>query len=393
MRGRARWIAGALALVGITSIGAVAGGAVLGDARSLGDEAGWTGATLDRAKKAAEVAQRQVAALDARADHAADPRMRAYWQEQAVAARVVAAEQELTVGRVRSALIATALANQRARLAAQEGPVVRLLAVLASFSRRPALLTLAQPGSLADIVHTQAVLRAVLPAVEARTAALRTQVSRTRALDRNATVAARELAAGRSSLIEARQQLAALRDDADADADGAGDERALALGESAREAVDRLSRIGGEQAALGDLIALPGPPPGQGEAAPASGPADAYRLPVQGRLLTGLGEVSDNGVVSRGLTFAVRPGVAIVAPAGGRIVFARPFRGYGGTVIIDHGDRWTTVITGLGTLAVRRGERVAAGAAIGQAALVDDPRVSVELRRQGRPMDIARLAG
>jgi len=36
---------------------------------------------------------------------------------------------------------------------------------------------------------------------------------------------------------------------------------------------------------------------------------------------------------------------------------------------------------------------VAAGAPIGRAAVNDGAQVTVELRRQGRPMDIARLVG
>ena len=354
---------------------------------AAGAATAYSAADLRGAKAAVTAAQRRAAALDARADRTADPAERARPPPASGAARVDAAEAEVTAGRVRRGLIDTLLTARRAALAQQQGPVAQLIATLTSLARRPAVATLTQPGSIDDLVHVQAVLSSTLPAVEARTAALRGELAQARALRASAGVAARELEAGRAGLMEARAQLAMLTDRDEGD-----DARALALGEAARDAVDRLAAVGGGQAVLGDLIALPGPPVARAAPAAAASPA-AYRLPVGGRLVTGLGELSDNGVKARGLTFAVAPGAAVIAPAGGRIVFARPFRSYGGVVIIDHGDGWTTLLTGLGALAVRRGQAVAPGAAIGRAAVNDGAHVTVELRRQGVPMDIAQLVG
>ncbi|GAA3702328.1 hypothetical protein GCM10022268_10130 [Sphingomonas cynarae] len=119
--------------------------------------------------------------------------------------------------------------------------------------------------------------------------------------------------------------------------------------------------------------------------------ASVYRLPVTGQLVTGFGTLSQAGVRSRGLTFAVAPGSPVVAPAGGVVRYAQAFRGYGGTVIVDHGAGWTSVLTGLGTLAVRPGSRVSGGAAIGTARRGGRPHVTVELRRRGEPVDAAAL--
>ena len=88
-----------------------------------------------------------------------------------------------------------------------------------------------------------------------------------------------------------------------------------------------------------------------------------------------------------------RPSSRAVAPAPGRILFAGPFRDYGGVVIIDHGNGWTSSVTGLGGTSVRVGEHVAQGARIGRAPGGDAPRITVELRRRGEPMDLARLLG
>lgn len=339
-----------------------------------------TARELRTADAAARNAQARATALDRRVETAVEPTERARWRALALAARVAAAEAELVAGRRRAGAIGERLAIRRAELTRGEGPIVGLLAALLSIERRPALLALAQPGSIADLVHVQAVLAATVPTVRERTGALRAEVARTRSLQANAAAAALRLETGRARLVEARAQLAAVQDD---------DERALAVGEAARETVESLAAIGDEQAVLADLIALPGPPMDR----PVRAAPRRYRLPVQGRLVTGLGEVSRDGVRARGLTLAVAAGAAAVAPAAGRVNYARRFRSYGWVVIIDHGGGWSTAVTGLGATGVVRGATISAGAAIGRAPDVEGARVTIELRRQDRPMDIAQLIG
>ena len=83
----------------------------------------------------------------------------------------------------------------------------------------------------------------------------------------------------------------------------------------------------------------------------------------------------------------------VIAPAAGRVAYAGPFRGYGTIVIIDHGGGWTSLISGLGTVSARVGDRVGQGAPIGQAGSGDDPRVTIELRRRDRAIDMTPLLG
>ncbi|WP_284278720.1 murein hydrolase activator EnvC family protein, partial [Sphingobium jiangsuense] len=127
-------------------------------------------------------------------------------------------------------------------------------------------------------------------------------------------------------------------------------------------------------------------------AAAAAAAAPAYRLPVAGTLITGMGELSDSGVRSRGITIATAPGAQVVAPARGRIVFAGPYGGFGQIVIIDHGDGWTTLVTDLARLSVAVGQDVGQGGPIGVAGGGEHPAVTIELRRQGRPVDVVAMA-
>ena len=89
---------------------------------------------------------------------------------------------------------------------------------------------------------------------------------------------------------------------------------------------------------------------------------------------------------STGITLAPRGGAQAVAPAAGRVAFAGPYRGYGRIVIIEHDGGWTSLVTGLARTDVAVGEELVAGAPLGVAA-VDSPVVTLELRREGEPVN------
>ena len=358
-------------------------------------------ARLVAAKRDAALAGQRSADLSRQALAETNRAARAQAQERALAARVIASEADFAAAEARSAIVDRLLAQRRADLGQQQAPVARLLAALQSLARRPAVAAIAQPGSVDDLVHVRAVLGSALPVVRARTAAVRAAVEATRALHANAALAAAALRTGRARLMADRTALARLEADHRAKAQALGlhamseSDRALALGERARDLVDRLAEEDVAQATAADLLQLAGPIPrplAPGVVPPVRA-RGVYRLPVAGRLVAGLDELSPAGVRSRGLTFAVAPGAPVSAPAGGVVRYARRFRDYGVIIIIDHGDGWTTLVTGLGGGVVAPGTRVAMGDSLGVAARGEDPRVTVELRRRGRPVDIASLVG
>ncbi|WP_037505558.1 peptidoglycan DD-metalloendopeptidase family protein, partial [Rhizorhabdus wittichii] len=63
---------------------------------------------------------------------------------------------------------------------------------------------------------------------------------------------------------------------------------------------------------------------------------------------------------------------------------------YAGIVIIDHDNGWSTLITGLGRVGAKVGAAVIQGSPLGVAG-GGNPRVTVELRHEGRPIDILPL--
>lgn len=348
------------------------------------------------AKEQAVQAKARADDLERRAADERDAATRAQVEEAAIGARVDRAEAEVKAAEARIAIVDALLARRQASLGDQQAPVARLLAGLASLARRPSATAIVQPGTVTELVYVRAVLGSTLPVIQKETAGLRAALAQTRALRASETLAAQSLSEGRKALetekaalaaLQARHAAAALRLDRDALTQS---DRAIAMGEEARDIVDRMAAFGETQARLKDLASLAGPP--RSRVARGAGPI-VYQLPVSGRLVTGFGEVSDNGVRARGLTFAVAPSVAATAPAGGKVVFARPFRHFGTIVIIDHGSGWTSLVTGLDRSTVSRGASVAQGQPIGTVPAIDEPRVTVELRRQGQPVDIAALIG
>jgi septal ring factor EnvC (AmiA/AmiB activator) len=352
-----------------------------------------------QALKEARQADTRSRDLERRAGQATGVAERARTEGAALAARIEAAEAALTAAERRIAIVESLQATQRARLAARQQPLVRLTAALQIMARRPAALALVRPGSVADTVHVRSLLAATLPEIRRRTAVLRAEVARGNALRRDSELARSALHASREQLRGRRIALAAFearqraRSSALTGLALTESDRALALGEEARVLAQTIGTRAFQTQLEASLAALPEPVPRPVRpGAPPGRPANPlpYRLPVEGRLLTGVGEISDGGVHSRGLTFAVASGAQVIAPANGRILYAGPFRSYGNVVILDHGRGWSTVITNLATLDVAAGGVVRRGAELGRTGGAA-PRVTVELRRNGRPVPVAQL--
>jgi len=352
---------------------------------------------LAEAKAEADAANRRFRRLDAEARRATGEADRARAASEALAARIQAAEADLTAAERRIALIGALQAAQRIRLAERQGPVIRLTAALQTMTRRPAALALVQPGSVGDAIHVRSLLAATMPEIRRRTALLRAEVTHSAGLRRDSEAARQGLLASRAALSERRTALARFeagqraRSEALAGLALSQSDRALVFGEEARALSATIGRRDYQAALAVSLARLPGPIPRPGPAAP--GPAAEtipYRLPVEGRLVTGVGEISDGGVHSRGLTFETTAGARVIAPAGGRVVYAAPFRRYGYVVIVDHGQGWSSVVTDLAALDVAAGAAVRPGSPLGR---TGNARVTVELRRHGRPVPVAQLIG
>lgn len=310
---------------------------------------------------------------------------RASAQRSAAAARVVAAEAAISAAAAELAARERLERAAEARLAERRRPVAALVAGIAELGRRPPLLTVADGTSAAELVRVRALLDTTIPHVRARSAALAAELAERRRLAGEARQAAGRLVAARRALAGEQRRLAALEraalDSASRSAAAALDagDQVVRAGERAGDAAAR-ARQARESGALGAILAALGPaPPRPFAAGPASADTPfAYRLPLAARLVEGMGAVDENGVRERGLRMAARRGAATVAPADSVIAFAGPYRRHDGVVILDHGDGWMTVMTGV-RARLPAGARLRAGEPLGVAL----GEVTIELSHRG----------
>ena len=395
-------------------LAAVLGAGAFAASAPLFDDPAETREALRQALSERQLAEKRSKLLEAAATRATEAADKTRREAAALAARIQQAEAGIAAAEARIKLVDRERVVLRERLGQQQRPLVRLTAALQQFSRRPAALSVLRPGSVRDIVYTRALLASAVPVVQSKTSDVRASLARSRALREQAVQAATVLRDEQHSYDTRREQLAALETrqrlaSREAGGNAAREaERALALAEEARD----LDSLVGKLSQAGDLrrrlAALPGPvqrPPdptlARSDAAEqpvaeahddnAGAPPTPYFLPVTGRTVSGFGAPSQAGP-SNALTLAPRGGAQVVAPAAGRVVFAGPYRGYGRIVIIEHGNGWTSLVTGLARVDVRVGDELVGGAPLGVAG-PGRPTIAIELRRAGEPVNPLQFVG
>ncbi len=125
--------------------------------------------------------------------------------------------------------------------------------------------------------------------------------------------------------------------------------------------------------------------------APALSPEENlnWLWPAAGPVLNGFDDVK-----SKGLTISGTAGDPVLAAADGRVVYAGSgLRGYGNLVIVKHNNVFLTAYAHNQTLLVKEDQVVRRGQQIAEMGSSDAERVQLhfEIRRQGRPIDPARL--
>lgn len=355
-------------------------------------------AALREAKARAQAAEERSERLRQQAASAEATTDRLLARRAALGAEIDAANAQIAAAEARIAIIARRQRVQAARLGEASAPLLRLNALLQNMTRQPVSLLLSRSGDRRDYVRLRASMASIEPVIRARTQALRNQIAVQRQLQQQERVAAASLRKARGELAGRQAALAALVRDNKGKANSLTAsaaleyERAIGEGERARDLVERIDaeRESGQNAAL--LAELDGPRPRPGATAISHGAVRAYRLPVTGRLLSGFGELNPTGYRERGIRLAPEPDARILAPAAGRVSFAGRYRSFGNIVIIEHGDGWATLVAGMGRLGVSAGARIGQGALLGFAP-AENPEIMVELRRNGRLVDIAALIG
>ncbi len=347
-------------------------------------------AALWAVSAAAQEAARPFALPDPVGALAAEMRtIRTEWREIAAAIEAHEAEQHTTGAALRA--LDRDHERRRAAYRADRRRLAALLAPLALLARAPPESSSAPSEDRAVAAHHASVIEYLVPVLADRAAEAEADIDR---LARSRTAQAARL----DGLNEAKSLLT--REQAGLQRLLLRKSSALALSIAARR---EPAVLGPDDAAAGpaiadtppptELAALPPPPdttdaPQEGPAIAAISPGGA-RWPTAGSVRSNFGEAGEAGGRSQGIAIETSPGAQVVAPGGGRIVFAGPFRSYGRLLIIEHDDGYHSLMSGFGRIDGQVGDRVAAGNPVGEmpAEAENGAVLYVEVRRDGQPVD------
>lgn len=355
-------------------------------------------------------------------------------QEQAIEGRLTALESE-------AAAVSRSLAETAARIQSREAMVTagedqlqqmeteerelldgiarrqeslgELLAGLQRLEANPPPPFVTRPDDALSALRGAMLFGAIVPALEAETAALARQLARIENLRAGRANQQRELTRHLDSLAGARAELKDLHG------------RKLALMAETRDRLEAERRRSLELAAramtLRELLDGVAEERRREEAKQRSAEDEAERrrqellnrpriaftemrgqikFPAQGERLREYGEVDGFGGHSKGLYIATRKLAQVTAPADADIEFAGEFRSYGQLLILNVGEGYHVLLAGLGRITAEAGQTMRAGEPIGSMGeapargtligdRLDDPRpiLYVEFRKDGSAID------
>ena len=189
------------------------------------------------------------------------------------------------------------------------------------------------------------------------------------------------------NLIEVGQVLRVIPPTADA---GAVASRGVAAPKIETRPLDGKAAVPAAAAA-----SVPGAAVASGAPAPAKGGAQrdgdedvSWVWPSAGPVAGSFDEASN-----KGLDITGKAGDPVLAAADGRVMWAGPHRGYGNLVIVKHNGTYLTAYANNQALLVKEDQPVRRGQKIAEMGSSDAERVQLhfEIRRQGKPIDPARL--
>ena len=120
----------------------------------------------------------------------------------------------------------------------------------------------------------------------------------------------------------------------------------------------------------------------------------SLKMPVAGKIINFYGPYKNTGfnIVNfrNGIDIKAERGEPVRAVCGGKILYAKWFKGYGNLIIMDHGDNYYTLYAHADELFAVKGDIVEAGdvvATVGDTGSMIGANLYFEVRHHGKPMD------
>ncbi|GAB5375431.1 MAG: murein hydrolase activator EnvC [Acuticoccus sp.] len=288
----------------------------------------------------------------------------------------------------------------RHELAARRRELATVLMALQRIGRRPPPALFVGKGGPTGVVRGAILLNAVIPTLDSEAQALARQMAEAARLAADEELRWQSLRGDLAELTNERERLNALVAELSR-------RRALSLYER-DQASANLARLAAEASSVNALLSRleegtrdSGAPQGLAFASRRGGLPD----PVAGAVIGEFGDRTEADGLSEGRIIAALPQSTVFAPMPATVLYAAPFRSYAHVLILDAGDGYHMVLTGLEESFVEAGSTVEAGTPIGRmgarrgrSAVVpvqnsrgsltaERPLLYVELRRDGAAID------
>lgn len=305
-------------------------------------------------------------------------------------------EQEVLDSEARLDELTLRRRSQMAQFDSQRGELSHLLAAMQRLGRQPPALLLVRADAAIEHVRGATLLGAVIKGVEQEAAVLREDLAEIEKLEELATEEHQQHVAQLAELQEEQKALGALLEEQ------AGQQSALievaaatadamaVLAKNAQDAGELLQRLekSTKTMAGSDIMPRPkpgGPPSGTAEdrdvallspMAPEQGQSPRpvrfsaaqglLPIPARGKIVANFGARDSTGAPRRGLSIRTRESAEVVAPFDGKIVFAGPFRAYGQLLIVEVGEGYHILLSGMSLVHGVVGQNVTQGQPVGR---------------------------
>ncbi|MBP2160142.1 MULTISPECIES: murein hydrolase activator EnvC [Asticcacaulis] len=296
-----------------------------------------------------------------------------------ISRRQGASETRSAVFRARLETLNLQEADITRKLTAMRAKEARLLSALQIYTRNPPPAIFISTRRANDAVVAAIIMREITPELQKRTRALAAQNAELVRLRRQAALQNESLFVAESDVSRQRSEIEALIS------------QKLALEDQLLSQADKLearaeelktqeNRMRGELPLRGLL--------GIGQKAP-----NQLQQPVVGDKVSDFGQVlgsqSEGGRPERGVRFSVQPGAQVTAPIEGEVEFAGPVESYGQVVILNAGNNYHVVLTGIGRVFVDKGQTLRRHEPIGRMPNLSERKVTLymELRHGETPVN------
>ncbi len=296
-----------------------------------------------------------------------------------ISRRQGASETRSAVFRARLETLNLQEADITRKLTAMRAKEARLLSALQIYTRNPPPAIFISTRRANDAVVAAIIMREITPELQKRTQALAAQNAELVRLRRQAALQNESLFVAESDVSRQRSEIEALIS------------QKLALEDQLLSQADKLearaeelktqeNRMRGELPLRGLL--------GIGQKAP-----NQLQQPVVGEKVSDFGQVLggqiEGGRPERGVRFSVQPGAQVTAPIEGEVEFAGPVESYGQVVILNAGNNYHVVLTGIGRVFVDKGQTLRRHEPIGRMPNLSERKVTLymELRQGETPVN------